>query len=72
MRVLVGDFTRGRRELLAVLGRTEVRFVAARARVTVSAVYHWTSGRRRPDAEARRALALNYGIAPTAWDERTA
>lgn len=70
MRVLPGDYTRGRRELLEVLGRTEAVYVAARVRVTRAAVYHWTSGRTRPNRQARRLLAANYGIDPEAWEER--
>jgi hypothetical protein len=59
--------TEGRAELLRVLLVTHARYVAARCRVTSSAVYNWTSGRRRPCARCRRALR-SYGIALEAWD----
>jgi hypothetical protein len=63
-----GAFTQGRRELLLVLRRTEVVYVAARCRVSPSAVYNWTSGLRRPSPAARRLLEASYRIRPEAWD----
>ncbi len=67
---MLAPMTRGRAELLLVLQRTRAEFVAARCRVTAAAVYNWTSGRRKPDDDARMALFTSYGIAPEAWDER--
>jgi hypothetical protein len=59
----------GRRALLAVLQCTKAIYVAARCRVTLSAVYNWTAGRCTPNAWARAALFASYGIPPSAWDE---
>lgn len=63
-----GDRTRGRVALLRILTRTEARFIAARCRVSEGAVYHWTSGRRRPSETARLLLRENYGIPLDSWD----
>ena len=60
--------TEGHKALLAVLSKTRVEFVAARCRVGRSAVYNWTSGRRRPSRAARAELERSYGIPPDAWD----
>jgi hypothetical protein len=59
--------TEGRAVLLRVLLVTHVRYVAKRCRVTRSAVYNWTAGRRRPSTRCRKALR-SYGIAVEAWD----
>lgn len=61
--------TVGRARLLRVLARTEVPFVAARVPVSVAAVYHWRSGRRRPNRGSRERLASLYGIPVEAWSE---
>lgn len=57
----------GRIALVRLLGRVRAYYVARRCRVTISAVYGWTSGRRRPNKKCRRALE-SYRIPSDAWD----
>jgi transcriptional regulator with XRE-family HTH domain len=59
--------TEGRRQLIAVLQRTQARYVAARCRVTPSAVSLWVAGIRRPSERSKIQLAVNYGIPMAAW-----
>ena len=65
----VAGFSRGRAHLLKVLERTRVEYVAARCRVTASAVYNWTSGRRTPCRRVRKLLSVTYRIPAKSWDE---
>jgi uncharacterized SAM-binding protein YcdF (DUF218 family) len=58
--------TDGRLALVRLLSRVRVYFVARRCRVTIKAVYNWTSGTRRPNRRARRALE-SYGIPADSW-----
>lgn len=62
---------RGRAALLDVLRRTRVEFVAARLRVTRSAVYNWAAGIRRPSKANRKRISTTYGIPAKTWDELT-
>ena len=62
--------SRGRAALLHVLQRTEVQYVAARCRVSPSAVYMWRAGERRPSKRVRVALEVNYRIPRDSWGER--
>lgn len=58
--------TDGRFALVRLLRRVPARFVACRCRVSIKAVYNWTSGRRRPNRRARLALE-SYSIPRDAW-----
>lgn len=59
----------GRRQLLAILQRTLAIYVAARCRVTKSAVSKWASGRTQPAPEKKIALFVNYKIPTAAWGD---
>lgn len=62
--------TLGRRALIALFVRTKARYIAARCGVSLSAVYNWRAGIRRPNQRAKRALTVNYGIPCCAWAKR--
>jgi transcriptional regulator with XRE-family HTH domain len=57
----------GRRALLALLQRTQGRYVAGRCRVSRTTVSRWASGSQRPSAAARAALERNYEIPASSW-----
>lgn len=57
----------GRAALLRLLRDTRVVYVAARLEVSVSTVYKWTEGYRKPSERSKRLLAVNYQIPARLW-----
>ena len=58
--------------LLFKTGRTQreiaARLVARGERVTQQTVSYWMLGEKKPRRRRRRALAIEFGIPPSAWD----
>lgn len=65
----IPTLTRGRLALIAILQRTSTLEVAARCRTGHARVSEWCSGVKRPSDTNREALAREYGIPRSAWDE---
>jgi hypothetical protein len=62
--------TEGQRLVRALVAARGVALVGRKTKTSDAGVKHWTTGRRKPGAEARLLLAEHFGIAVATWEEK--